>query len=310
MRIVFMGTPAFAVPTLEKLVEAGHEVVAVYTQPDRPRGRGKQIEFSPVKQFALSQGLRIEQPHAIRDARVVEEIERLRPEAIVVVAYGKILPRAVLDIPRFGCLNVHASLLPKYRGAAPIHWAIIRGETMTGVSIMRMNEGLDTGPVLKTCETPISKTDTMGMIHDVLKECGALALVETLAELQAGKTDAFTQDDELSSYAPLLTRQTERIDWTQSAADIHNMVRGLNPWPGAYTHFGGKQVKIWRTEIVDVPSSDTEPGSISRIWDEAVLVQTGCGIIALQELQPESKRRMPAKDFIAGYRVQAGEVFE
>lgn len=311
LRLVFMGTPAFALPSLQALYDAGHELVGVFTQPDRPAGRGKKITASPVKLLAEQLKLPIFQPDRLKAPANVKIIKELAPECIIVVAYGQILSKEILDIPRYGCVNVHASLLPAYRGAAPIHWAVINGETKTGVTTMLMDEGLDTGDMLLTAEYAISSTATTGEVHDALAELGAQTLLKTLNGLEQGTIKPKKQPQE-STYAPLLKREDERLDWSWSAWTIHNRIRGLNPWPGAFTTFRGEQVKIWRSKMIEdesVLNSSTgvRPGQILASSPNGLLVMTGDGKLEITELQPAGKKRMSASDFFNGRRVKIGD---
>lgn len=319
MRLVFMGTPDFSVPALRALVSGGHEVVGVFTQPDRPAGRGKNLKPSPVKIAAEELGLPIFQPERIKTPEGTQQLRVLAPDSIIVVAYGQILSREILQLPSKGCINVHASLLPAYRGAAPIHWAIMRGETRTGVTTMLMDEGLDTGDMLLKRELLISNEATTGEIHDQLAALGGELLLDTLKELEKGKLIPTPQTQE-TSYAPLLKREHEYIDWLRTAADLHHQIRGLNPWPGAFTVFRGENLKIWRskplldpdnsskTEIVS-KGEKAEPGQVIRVSEEGLLVQTGDGILWILEVQPAGKRAMPARDFFNGRHGQVGERF-
>lgn len=316
MRLVFMGTPDFAVPSLQALVKAGHEVVGVYTQPDRPAGRGKQLKSSPVKIAAEEFGLPVFQPDSIKAQEVVEHIRRLQPECIVVVAYGQILPQAILALPPKGCINVHASLLPQYRGAAPVHWAIMQGEAVTGVTTMLMDEGLDTGDMLLKKQYKIAEEATTGEVYDALAVDGGELIVETLCQAEAGKL-VHTAQTGPSSYAPLLTRETEKICWERSGQDIHNQIRGLNPWPGAFTFFRGEIIKVWCSSVIagekadfSLPGAgDARPGTIVGVSDNGLIVQTGTGHLLVREVQPAGKRAMPARDFFLGRHGQSGEQF-
>ena len=305
MRLVFLGTPAFAVPTLERMVSAGHEVLEVVTQPDRPRGRGQHPAAPPVKETALQLGLPVYQPERVRRPEAVERLRALSPEAMVVVGYGQIIPQTVIDIPPLGILNVHASLLPKYRGAGPVQWAIVRGETRTGVTIMRIDAGLDTGDMLSKVETEIGPEENAMEVGRRLSAMGADLLVETLAALAAGKIVPEKQDDSQATHAPLLKKEDGLIDWSRPAAEIHNRIRGLQPWPGAYTNFRGQTLHIWKAKLAGaVP--DRPPGSILSVKPLVV----ACGSLTLEvlELQLEGRKRLAAAEFANGQRLQENEV--
>ena len=305
--VVFMGTPDFAVPCLEMLCEQNYQIKAVITQPDRPKGRGQKLVESPVKACALKHGLPILQPQKIKTPEFEAILEELNPDLIVVVAFGQILSKRILDIPRLGCINVHASLLPKYRGAAPLHWSVIRGEKKTGVTTMFMDEGLDTGDMLLTAEMDITDTTTTGEVHDMLQNMGADVLSETIKQLVAGTAVRRVQNHEEATYAPLLTKELECIDWTQSATNIHNLIRGLNPWPGSYTICRNKRLKLWGSEVL-VEETDKQAGTIIRVENERLVVAAGTGVIALTSVQPEGKKRMAAGDFARGYQITVGEI--
>ena len=309
LRTVFMGTPEFSVPCLAKLAELT-EVLAVITQPDKRQGRGQHIVFSPVKQFAVEHDLTVWQPDKIKnDESFMEQLAALQPDLIVVVAFGQILPKRVLDIPRLGCVNVHASLLPRYRGAAPMQWSIINGETKTGVTTMLMDVGLDTGDMLLKSEVEIGENMTLEQLHDSLMGCGADILAETVAALTKGTLHPEKQQDSLSNYAPMITKETGRIDWTKDAAEIHNLVRGLDSWPGAYTSYDGKIFKIWQTRktVAAVPA---KPGEIIDINKEGLVVGTGNGLLAITELQAPGKKRMKAVDYLRGNKLELHSMFE
>lgn len=330
MRIVFLGTPDFAVPSLQSLVKGGYDVVGVFTQPDRPAGRGKKLKPSPVKVVAEELGLAVYQPHKIKTPEAIQQLRALAPDIIIVVAYGQILSKEILQLPTKGCINVHASLLPSYRGAAPIHWAVMNGENRTGVTTMLMDEGLDTGDILLKREVSISKEATTGEIHDRLAVLGGELLIDTLHELEMGRLIATPQTGE-SNYAPLLKREHECINWTRKAAELHNQIRGLNPWPGAFTSFRGENLKIWRStpwpQMEKYPETEgqqsetgisncepevkflAEPGEIIQVLGEGLLVQTGDGVLQILEVQPAGKRAMPARDFFNGRHGQTGEKF-
>lgn len=326
MRIVFMGTPDFAVPSLRALVEAGHEVLSVITQPDRPRGRGGKVSFSPVKEAALDLGLPVYQPARVRRPEAVETIRELRPDLLAVVAFGQILPPAVLELPRLGSINVHASLLPRYRGAAPIHWAVINGDTETGVTTMWMDAGLDTGDMILKDVTPIGPDETVGDLHDRLAVIGAGLLAETIRRVETGTAPRLPQDPALATLAPMIRPEHELIDWTRPSAEIHNHIRGMNPWPVAYSCLGGTRIKIWRsvldgqTSVLDGqaaaqaagrwPTQPSVPGRVIGVSsNRGILVETGSGAIALNEVQPENSRRMKAEDFARGRGVLPGQIF-
>lgn len=305
IRTVFMGTPEFALPTLAGLYAAGLPLVGVYTQPDRPSGRGKQFTPPPVKQFAAARGTPVFQPLKLRLPEVVEELRALAPDLIVVVAFGQILPKSVLEIPRYGCINVHASLLPKYRGAAPINQAIIDGETVTGVTTMFMDVGLDTGDMLVKRSTPIGPLETAGELHDRLARLGSEAMLETLERLCAGTLVGEKQDDALSCYAPLLKKEQGRIDWSRPAPALHNQVRGLDPWPGAYTLLDGEPLKLGRTRPLEETHAAV-PGTVLAAGGDGVRIACGCGVLVVGELQLPGRKRLPAADFLRGHPLPAG----
>ncbi len=298
LRTVFMGTPEFALPTLEGLLAVGVDLVGVYTQPDRPKGRGKKLAASPVKKLALKHEIPVFQPQKLRDPLAVKELQELQPDLIVVVAYGQILPKAILDIPRYHCINVHASLLPEYRGAAPINKAIVDGKTETGVTTMLMDVGLDTGDMLVKMNLPIGPDETAGQLHDRLSLVGRKALEETLHQLCVGTLTPEKQDDELSSYAPMMKKEDGLIDWQRSALEIHNQVRGLDPWPGAYTHLDGEVLKIAATTVTAGASG--EPGTILSADKRGVEIACGDGTLVINGLQLPGKKRLSAMNFLSG----------
>ncbi|MDQ0285783.1 methionyl-tRNA formyltransferase [Desulfofundulus luciae] len=308
MRVVFMGTPGFAVPALKALVGAGYPVVGVVTQPDRPKGRGKKIQPSPVKQAALHMGLPVLQPVRVRDAAFVEQLKQLGPEVIVVAAFGQILPPSILHLPPRGCINIHASLLPRYRGAAPIHRAIMNGERETGVTIMLMDEGLDTGDILLQQAVVINEADNAGAIHDRLAQLGAELLLQTLNLLKQGRLHPRPQEDSLATYAPPLTREDEIIDWERPARDLYNQIRGLDPWPGARTWWGEKVLKVWRAGVKEEAApKGALPGQVIAAGEELV-VATGRGCLSLQEVQLQGGRRLPVAEFLRGHPLAPGTV--
>ncbi len=306
MRIVFMGTPQFAVPSLQAVVEAGHDVVLVVTQPDRPAGRGKQLQAPPVKQEALARGLEVVQPTSMRDPDVQAKLESLRPDAACVVAFGAMLPPSILNLGRFGCINVHPSLLPEYRGAAPIQRAIMDGRIETGVTTMFLSEEMDAGDIILQQRVTIEPDEDSGSLHDRLAAIGARLLVDTLAALEQGTAPRIPQDHTAATYAPKIGPEDERLNWQLPAFQLHNVIRGLRPRPGAYTYFRGKRLKIWRSQVDDRVSG-AEPGEIVAVEKNAIHVQTGEGILLLTELQPENGKRLTADAFCNGHRVEVGE---
>lgn len=300
MKVVFMGTPDFAVGTLKKLIESRHEVLAVVTQPDKPKGRGKAMQFPPVKEVAVEVGITVYQPKRVREPEFLETLKELSPDVVVVVAFGQIIPQAVLDVPKLGCLNVHGSLLPKYRGAAPIQWAVIDGERESGVTIMRMDAGLDTGDMITTRVVKLEEKETGGSLFDKLSQAGADLLTETLDKLEAGEVSYEKQPAESSTdYARMLKKEDGQIDWNKSAAELERLIRGLNPWPSAYTHLDGKTLKIWMADVKDV-NSGSEPGTVVEVTKNTVKVQTGDGVLSLLEVQLEGKKKMPVDAFLRG----------
>lgn len=309
MRVLFMGTPDFAVSSLEYLIRAEHEVIGVVTQPDRRRGRGKKVTAPPVKQKAEELSLPVFQPQKVSEEEFIETLEKLNPDVIVVVAYGQILPKTILDLPRYGCINVHASLLPKYRGAAPLHWSIINGETKTGVTTMYMDEGLDTGDMLLKEEIEIEANMNTGELHEKLADLGGEVLVKTLDFLQKDEIIPEAQNEEESTYAPLLTKEHEKISWDVSSSDIHNLIRGMNPFPGAYTVYNKQRLKILESRLNGLGSSgNSKNGTIIDTDDTGFWVKTKDGKILITKVQPAGKKAMPAVDFINGYQIKAGFV--
>jgi len=309
-RIVFMGTPEFAAPSLKTLIAAGEDVAAVVTQPDKPKGRGKHLSPPPVKELALKYNIPVLQPEKIRDEAFINIIQKLRPDIIVVIAYGKILPKAILDIPPKGCINVHASLLPKYRGAAPINWAIINGEKETGITTMLMDEGMDTGDILLTERVEIQDNDTTDSVYEKLKDIGANLLIKTISGLKKGMVRPIDQDDSYATYAPMLKKEDGRIDWAIKPEEIRNLIRGMYPWPGAYTRWEGKQLKIFKAQVASEERTSEEPGVIIKTSTDGIYVATGAGILLITELQPENKSKMSASEFIKGYKIGKGQIFD
>ena len=303
-----MGTPDFSVGTLEALVEAGHEVCLVVTQPDKPKGRGKEMQYTPVKEAALKHGIEVYQPRRIREAECVEKLRQYNADIMVVIAFGQIIPKEILEMVPYGCVNVHASLLPKYRGAAPIQWSIIDGEAVTGVTTMQMDEGLDTGDMLLKTEVPITAEETGESLHDKLAKAGAALCVETLAKLQEGSIVPEKQGESPTAYAKMLDKKLGNIDWTKSAAEIERLVRGLNSWPSAYTYWNKKVVKIWKASVTD-ENSNEQVGTVVKVEKDSFYVQTGNGLLKVLELQIPGKKRMDAGAFLRGYTIEPGEVF-
>lgn len=308
MKIIFMGTPDFSVGTLEALVEAGHEVCLVVTQPDKPKGRGKEMQYTPVKEAALKHGIEVYQPRRIREAECVEKLRQYNADIMVVIAFGQIIPKEILEMVPYGCVNVHASLLPKYRGAAPIQWSIIDGEVVTGVTTMQMDEGLDTGDMLLKTEVPITAEETGESLHDKLAKAGAALCVETLAKLQEGSIIPEKQGESPTAYAKMLDKKLGNIDWTKSAVEIERLVRGLNSWPSAYTYWNKKVVKIWKASVTD-ENSNEQAGTVVKVEKDGFYVQTGNGLLKVLELQIPGKKRMDAGAFLRGYTIEPGEVF-
>lgn len=306
LNVIFMGTPDFAVPCLKMLYEK-HTVLGVITQPDRPKGRGQKLMASPVKQFAEEKNLNVYQPLKIKEPSFQAFLRSLQPDVIVVVAFGQILPKEILEIPPLGCINVHASLLPHYRGAAPIHWSVIQGETKTGITTMFMDEGLDTGDMILKKEIAIGLEDTTGEIHDRLMQLGAEVLNETLFLLQQNTVPREKQDAALATYAPLLTKAVEKIDWSQPAQKIHNQIRGLCPWPGTYCFHNEKILKIWKARIVEGVANHTIPGKVVQITVDGFYVSTGQGILEIVELQPANKKRMSARAYVNGHGIHVND---
>lgn len=308
MKLVFCGTPEFAVPTLERLIAAQFSIDLVVTNPDEPSGRGYELKPPPVKQAALAAGLEIFQPVRLRDPVTQEFVSRYRPDAIVVVAYGHILPKWMLDLPCWGSINVHASLLPRYRGAAPIQWALIRAEQVTGVTTMRMDEGLDTGDILLKREVPIQDADTTETLGSRLSQVGADLLVETLRGLERGDLQAQPQDHSQATLAPILKKEDGRIDWTLTASAIENRIRGLRPWPGAYTTFRGKNLHLWAA--VCPPASEACQSATGTLLAEPRKLRVACGqgtLLEATEVQLEGRKRLPARDFLNGVKIVPGE---
>ena len=325
MKIVFMGTPDFAVPALKALAEsAKHEVSLVVTQPDRPRGRSGKPAPSDVKLCAEQYGIPVFQPEKVREEAAVERLRRENADIFVVAAFGQLLPKTILEMPRFGCINIHGSLLPAYRGAAPVQWAVLDGQNEAGDTIMQMNEGLDTGDILMQESIPLSADETAGSLYDKLSSMGGPLLLKALDAIEAGTVTPVPQGDSGTHYAKMLRKEMGNIDWTKSAEEIGRLVRGLNPWPSAYTHWNGKMLKIWMAEPVTqeelsalgcdekngMDLKEAQPGTVMIVTKDTLMVQTGDGLLALTELQMEGKKRMPVQTFLMGCRLQTGEKLE
>ena len=307
MKIVYMGTPDFAVNTLQAIIDAGHEVAAVITQPDKKKGRGKTVQYPPVKEKALEYNIPVYQPVKVRDEESVNLIKNINPDVIVVVAFGQILPESILAIPKYGCINVHASLLPKYRGAAPIQCSVIDGEECSGVSIMYMEKGLDTGDVISQVVVPIEAKETGGSLHDKLSIEGAKLLADTLVKLEAGNTTRTKQDDSLSTYAHMLDKSMGKIDFIKDdAVKIERLIRGLNPWPSAYTRFGEKTLKIYEATPYDDKDCNAKPGSIVAVDKKSFSIRCREGILRVTNVQLEGKKRMDVAAFLLGNKVEVG----
>lgn len=305
MRVVFMGTPDFAVKTLQAVMDAGHEVVLVVTQPDKPKGRGKALSQSPVKECALSHGLSVYQPKRVREAECVAYIGGFCPDMVVVAAFGQILPKGLLELPRFGCVNVHASLLPQYRGAAPIQWSVINGDRVSGITTMRMDEGLDTGDIIEQETVTLTEDETGGSLFSRLAEKGAQLLVHTMQLIEEGKAVYTPQDAAQATHVGMITKQMGCIDWKQPAEALERLIRGLDPWPSAYTSIGGKTLKIWRA-VAECGGSRENAGKVVLVGKDACKIQTGDGVLRLMEVQLEGKKRMGIEAFLRGYDVREG----
>ncbi|HEY8416574.1 MAG TPA: methionyl-tRNA formyltransferase [Limnochordales bacterium] len=307
LRLVFMGTPAFAVPSLRAVLAAGHRVVGVFTQPDRPRGRGHKLLPSPVKEAAVAAGIPVYQPRRLRDAEALDALRALAPDVICVVAYGLLLPPAVLQLPPLGCVNVHASLLPRYRGAAPIQAALMAGDTVTGVTTMFMDEGLDTGDIILQRPVPIEPHDDAGTLHEKLADAGAELLVETLRLLAAGQAPRRPQDHSQASYAPKLDRASAALDWTRPAEEVCNHVRAFAPFPGAYTAHGERILKVLQAEVHGPGTLEAQPGQVVAVEEAGFVVQTGRGAVLVRKVKPPGAGPMGGRDYVNGYRLRVGD---
>ena len=309
MRVIFMGTPDFATGTLEEIVLAGHEVVGVVTQPDKPKGRGKNLMPTPVKEVAMKYNLPVYQPKKVREPEFVEVLRGLKPDVMVVAAFGQIISKEILEMPKYGCINVHASLLPAYRGAAPIQWAVINGDKESGVTIMQMDEGIDTGDMIEKVVVPIAEDETGGSLFDKLSQAGAKLCVKVLQDLEDGKAVREKQPEESTTpYARMINKKMGAIDWEKPEKEIEQLIRGLNPWPSAYTRLQGKTLKIWKAEVL-LEHSQEAPGQITEVTKDSIVVQTGQGRLKILELQLEGKKRMDAASFLRGYALKEGESF-
>ncbi len=304
-----MGTPEFAVPSLQKLFEEGYDVEAVVTQPDKQKGRGMKLGFSPVKEVALKEGVEILQPEKIKNNQdFINRLKEISPDVIVVVAYGKILPEEILKLPKYGCINVHASLLPKYRGAAPINWAIINGEKETGITTMLMDKGLDTGDILLKKSIPILEEDDAETLHDKLSLLGAEVLIETLRRLKEGTLIPVKQDESQASYAPMLDKKMGHIDWNKSAEEIQNFIRGMKPWPGCYTFYGDTMLKIWKVQIVAYDGKE-QSGTVLKSKEE-LIVKCGRDALKIAEIQQQGSKRMGIREYLIGHNIPEGTIFK
>lgn len=316
--VVFMGTPDFAVGTLQALIDCDrYHVQAVFSQPDKPKGRGKAMQMTPVKEVAVAAGIPVYQPVKIREPEYLEILKELNPDAIVVVAFGQIIPKTILELPQYGCINVHGSLLPLYRGAAPIQWAVINGDKESGVTTMRMDAGLDTGDMILKEVVPLAEDETGGSLFDKLSATGAQLLIKTLDAINDGTAQYEKQPEESPTpYAAMLNKKDGAVDWSKPAAEIECLIRGLNPWPSAYTRYRGKTLKLWAAKVEDAEKEEQDgtpvqmqPGMAVLVTKNALKIQTGKGLLSITELQPEGKKRMPVDAFLRGYPVEMGEIF-
>ena len=308
MKVVYMGTPDFAVGALESIIEAGHEVVLVVTQPDKPKGRGKEMQMTPVKKRAIAHDIPVFQPVKIKEREAVEYLKTFEADIFVVAAFGQILSSEILHMPKYGCVNIHASLLPMYRGAAPIQAVILNKEKETGVTIMQMDEGLDTGDMLMKESIPIAADETGESLHDKLSELGAEMIVKALVAIEEGSLTPVPQGDGKTCYASMLKKELGHIDWNKSADDIEHLVRGLYPWPGTFTFLNGKMMKICAVALSDCPVSG-KPGELCEVTKDSLIVNTGEGTLEIKELQPEGKKRMTVHDFLLGNKLEKGMYF-
>ena len=311
MRAVFMGTPEIAATVLKSVLASKHEVVAVVTQTDKPKGRGHEMAFPPVKEVALAAGIPVLQPQRARDEAFIEELKTYQPDIILVAAYGKLLPKEVLDMPKFGCINVHASLLPKYRGASPIQWAVLNGDEKSGVTIMHMAETMDTGDIIMTKEVVLAKDETAGTLHDKLAEIGGPLLIEAMDALETGRAPRIRQNEEEATYVKMLDKTMGNLDFLKPAVQLERWIRGLNPWPTAYTKLDGKLLKLWRAEVISAEEAGKsikgfEAGTVITVSKDSFDVLTGDGVLRIKELQLEGKRKMTAEEFLRGFALEVG----
>ncbi len=313
MRAVFMGTPEIAATVLKSVLASKHEVIAVVTQPDKPKGRGHEMAFPPVKEVALEAGIPVLQPNRAKEEAFIEELKSLNPDIILVAAYGKLLPKAILDMPKFGCINVHASLLPKYRGASPIQWAVLNGDEKSGVTIMHMAETMDTGDIIMTEEVTLAADETAGSLHDKLAEIGGPLLITVMDALETGRAPRIRQNEEEATHVTMLDKNMGNLDFSKSAVELERFIRGLNPWPTAYTKLEGKMCKLWMAEVVSAEELSKEirtqePGTIVAVEKDSFGIVTGNGMLRVKELQLEGKRKMTAEEFLRGFKLEAGTV--
>ena len=309
MRVIFMGTPDFAVGTLEEIIRAGHQVVLVVSQPDKAVGRSKALKYTPVKACAVSHGIEVYQPERVKESACIEHLREYQPDIIIVEAFGQIIPKAILDMPKYGCVNIHASLLPKYRGAAPIQWAVINGDQVTGVTTMRMDEGLDTGDMIMKEEVQIRSDETGGSLFDRLAETGARLCVKTMAAIDNGTAVYTQQDESKATHTAKIHKELGSIDWTRNAEEIECLIRGLDPWPSAYTRLGDKTLKIWKAAVLSHEQL-AAPGCLVKVSKNTIWVQAGNGVLELLEVQLEGKKRMTTEAFLNGYTVEEGTYFK
>lgn len=309
MKVVFMGTPDFSVPSLHALIKAGHKIEAVVTQPDKPKGRGKSMQYTPVKEAAVKYGIPVFQPEKVKDPNFIEQLKSIDMDVIVVIAFGQILPESILNLPRFGCINVHASLLPSYRGAAPIQRVILDGKKTSGVTTMFMSEGLDEGDMIDKITILLDKKETFGSLHDKLSLEGAKLLLQTLEKIENCSAVRHKQDSELANYASMIHKKTGSVDFHKTAEEIERMIRGLDPWPSAYTKLDGKTLKLWEAEVTDAEYQGI-PGEIVEITDDSLIIKTGDKALVVKSLQLEGKKRMKVKDFLRGNNIKAGTILE